>query len=273
MDTFLSKDTKAQVHKDVRPIASDVREFDVVSTGSGLVGATSAGPRIADEGEDTLGRPYDTTDPIDPGDDGYKVSDVVYGPALKSEVFSPVEKVGWTDEARAAAAAARAAHGGRSAADRQALAEPWAGMEHGTAPSIDHAVYSHAESRPKYNGRVNPLAADYHEGGKMLRERLPHMNKANHIAAGDDHARESTHNDRLHAALVNTKLEELKQHGVDPGPLVSGIVSDKFDEGTKTSLRQFATNAGRHGNAAMAHYAAGRLTPDTARFRLHGGHR
>lgn len=61
-DTFLTKDTKQQVHKDVRPITSDCESYEMVSTGSGLVGVTASGPRVADTGKDALGRPYSETE-------------------------------------------------------------------------------------------------------------------------------------------------------------------------------------------------------------------
>lgn len=96
-DTFLSKNTTEQVHKDIRPIASDMLEFPLEQQ------PAARGPRVVDTGEDVLGRPYSDTDPVEPGDDGYDLSGVVYGPASKSQI----EKIGWTDEARAAAALAR----------------------------------------------------------------------------------------------------------------------------------------------------------------------
>lgn len=54
-DTFLTKDTKEQVHKDVKPIASDCETFPLETQ------EQDRGPRVVDEGTDVLGRPYDET--------------------------------------------------------------------------------------------------------------------------------------------------------------------------------------------------------------------
>lgn len=55
-DTFLTKDTKQQVHKDVRPISSDCETFPLEEQ------EQDRGPRVVDTGKDVLGRPYDETE-------------------------------------------------------------------------------------------------------------------------------------------------------------------------------------------------------------------
>ncbi len=137
---------------------------------------------------------------------------------------------------------------------------------HGSeARGIDHPVYNTAQKLRGYNGKQTPLSADYANSGAMLRSRLGEMSSDEHKAAGDEHVRQANSMKAEHASLVNSEMAKLG--GAHPGPLISGIVSDKFSSGAKDRLRDLAVGAGKHTGAAFAHYAASRMHLPTARDR------
>lgn len=69
-------------------------------------------------------------------------------------------------------------------------------------------------------------------------------------------------------------MKDAKGHGSNPRG-GSGVfytrqgvtVSSKFSEPEKEQLRHFAHSSSAYGSAAMAHYAAAGIRPDTARGR------
>lgn len=121
------------------------------------------------------------------------------------------------------------------------------------------AVYTAKERVLEYNVAVSPLTADYNTAGRLLRRRLPQYTKAQHITEGDRHIGAQLYTKALHAEVVAAALADLAQQGVDPGPLISGIVSGNFPDATKDKLRALAHSSNMHGSAAFAHYAAARL--------------
>jgi hypothetical protein len=137
-----------------------------------------------------------------------------------------------------------------------------------TAPPIGHEIYTKREKAAGYNGTTSPIyALDAATGGRMLRKRLPHFTKEDHIKAGDHHSHKS-HNRRAdHEKLSRKAYKDLQDRGVDPGPLISGIGSDKFDTETQDRLRHLIHTAGDHAKAACSHYAAGGLRSGYKRYR------
>lgn len=135
------------------------------------------------------------------------------------------------------------------------------------APGIDHPVYNTPQKPRGYNSPVSPLTADYSTSGSMLRGRLP-MSGDEHRAAGDTHAQMAATMRADHSRLVSDAMSHL--NGADPGPLISGIVSDKFPAGTKDRLRDLAQGASKHTSAAFAHYAAAKMRLGSARSRYQG---
>lgn len=135
-------------------------------------------------------------------------------------------------------------------------------------PGIDHPAYNTAQKVRGWNGPVSPLNADYSTSGSLLRGRMAEMSKDAHKAAGDSHVQQASAMQTEHGNLVNSATAKLG--GRDPGPLISGIVSDKFSEGDKNKLRDLATGASKHTSAAFAHYAASGMRLDTARARREG---
>jgi len=133
---------------------------------------------------------------------------------------------------------------------------------------ITHPIYNTAQKARGYNGKVSPLNADYSTSGSMLRQRMADMSKEDHKSAGDAHITQSQSMRAEHGALVDKAMNKLGMQS--PGPLISGIVSDKFSEGDKNRLRDLAIGAGQHTSAAFAHYAASGMRLPTARDRYQG---
>ena len=134
---------------------------------------------------------------------------------------------------------------------------------------IDNPAYTTAQKVPGYNGKVTPLnALDYNTPGRMLRQRMSDMSKEDHKSAGDAHIAQAMAMNAAHGKLVDSAMGKLGMQS--PGPLISGIVSDKFSEGDKNKLRDLAVGASKHTSAAFAHYAASGMRLPTARTRFEG---
>ena len=134
---------------------------------------------------------------------------------------------------------------------------------------IDNPAYTTSQKVPGYTRPVSPLnALDYNTPGRMLRQRMSDMSKEDHKAAGDAHIASAMQMDAQHRNLVSSAMGKLGMES--PGPLISGIVSDKFSEGDKNKLRDLAHGATNHTSAAFAHYAASGMRLPTARARYQG---
>lgn len=134
---------------------------------------------------------------------------------------------------------------------------------------LNNPAYTTSQKVPGYTRPVSPLnALDYNTPGRMLRQRMSDMSKEDHKAAGDAHIAQAQSMKAEHGKLVDSAMNKLGMQS--PGPLISGIVSDKFSEGTKNRLRDLAIGAGQHTSAAFAHYAASGMRLPTARTRFEG---
>ena len=133
---------------------------------------------------------------------------------------------------------------------------------------IDNPAYNTAQKVRGWNVPVTPLNADYSTSGAMLRQRMSGMSKEDHKSAGDSHIAQAQSMRAEHGALVDKAMNKLGMQS--PGPLISGIVSDKFSEGDKSRLRDLAVGASNHTSAAFAHYAASGIRLPTARARYQG---
>ncbi len=132
---------------------------------------------------------------------------------------------------------------------------------------ITHPIYNTPQKVRGYSNQRTPLNADYNTAGGMLRQRT-NMSKDEHKAAGDAHIAQAMAMDAQHRDLVSSAMNKLGMES--PGPLVSGIVSNKFSEGDKNQLRDLAHGSSAHKDAAFAHYAASGMRLDTARSRYRG---
>lgn len=135
--------------------------------------------------------------------------------------------------------------------------------------NLDSPVYQHKQLWPKYNVAVSPLSAGYLTAGQMLRQRMPEFDKELHIATGKAWVDEAERVEKEYHKHVNRELGFLAASGVDPGPLISGVVSDKFSPRVKEGLRTMARFVGEARSAAMAHFAAAKLRHATALRLLH----
>jgi hypothetical protein len=134
---------------------------------------------------------------------------------------------------------------------------------------INNPAYTTAQKVPGYTRPVSPInALDYNTPGRMLRQRMADMSKEDHKAAGDAHIAQSQAMKAEHGKLVDSAMNKLGMQS--PGPLISGIVSDKFSEGDKNKLRDLAVGSSQHTSAAFAHYAASGMRLPTARTRFEG---
>jgi hypothetical protein len=135
---------------------------------------------------------------------------------------------------------------------------------------ITHPIYNtpiQQRHRTVFGG-TTPLNADYGKSGSILRQRMSDMSKEDHKAAGDAFIKQGIAMDAQHRDLVDKAMGKLGMQS--PGPLISGIVSDKFSEGDKNKLRDLAQGASKSRSAAFAHYAASGMRLDTARGRYQG---
>ena len=135
---------------------------------------------------------------------------------------------------------------------------------------ITHPIYNTPiqQRRRTVFGGTTPLNADYGKSGSILRQRMSDMSKEDHKAAGDAHIAQAQSMNVEHRGLVDSAMNKLGMQS--PGPLISGIVSDKFSEGDKNKLRDLAVGASKHTSAAFAHYAASGMRLNTARGRYQG---
>jgi len=133
---------------------------------------------------------------------------------------------------------------------------------------LNNPAYKTAQKVRGWSRPVTPLNADYGTSGSLLRQRMSDMSKEDHKAAGDAHIQNAMSMNAQHRDLVDKAMGTLGMES--PGPLISGIVSDKFSEGDKNRLRDLAVGASQSTSAAFAHYAASGMRLPTARTRYQG---
>lgn len=117
-------------------------------------------------------------------------------------------------------------------------------------------IYQTRVRWPKYSGDQNVYTLGYNDAGALLRRRLPGWSKADHLREAADLMAERKRVQAEYEKHVDHELHLLDLRGVPRGPLISGIVSDKFADNVKDALRAMAHHIGTLGGAAAAHYAA-----------------
>ena len=130
------------------------------------------------------------------------------------------------------------------------------------------SVYAERVRWPKYNGTVNVYSLDYSGAGRLLRRRLPDWSKEDHLREADALIAERSRLARDYDRHIERELALLNGAGISPGPLISGIVSDKFPTRVKEDLRGMAHAMADMGGAAAAHYAAAGKRSDTFRAAI-----
>ena len=129
------------------------------------------------------------------------------------------------------------------------------------------STYADRVRWPKYSGTQNVYTLGYSDAGKLLKYRVPGWSKDDHFREAKDLIALRKNLQGKYDRLVDRSLHAL---GGDPGPLISGIVSDKFSAHTKRQLRSMATHIGQLGGAAAAHFAAAGKRLDTFRAKIRG---
>jgi hypothetical protein len=126
-------------------------------------------------------------------------------------------------------------------------------MNPSAIPAIDSPIYNEKVRFPKYSVKVSPISAYGSDGVKLLLRRLPGWTKGDHQAAAQHHVNMAAQTYASYQRVLAEAETELKRRGLDAGPLVSGIVSDRFPETVKNQLRAFAWDTTRHKTAAWLH--------------------
>jgi hypothetical protein len=96
---------------------------------------------------------------------------------------------------------------------------------------------------------------DYRKAGAWVRRRFP-LSKQDHLDLANEWLDEAHRLDREYGRHVDRELRLLASRGVDPGPLISGIVSEHFPDRVKDGLRQQVRAFNALRDAAMGHFAA-----------------
>lgn len=118
--------------------------------------------------------------------------------------------------------------------------------------STDDPVYTKRAKVRGYTSSQNVLTLHYFDSGRLLRARLPHFTKLDHLKHADMHFKAM----RWLEDEYNQSAEEaLKMYG-SHGPLISGSIRDHFPGQVKDRFRTMASGIWTHRNVGLAHWAA-----------------
>lgn len=109
---------------------------------------------------------------------------------------------------------------------------------------------------------------DYVKAGRWVRRNFS-LTKEEHVGVANDYLNDAGRLMGEYYRHVNRELGFLRHAGTDPGPLISGVVSDKFPARVKEGLRQQLTEINWLVDAAMGHYAAAGKRIQTYRAEFH----
>lgn len=96
---------------------------------------------------------------------------------------------------------------------------------------------------------------DYLKSGRWVRRHHP-LTKDQHVGVAHDYLNEAGRLMAEYHRHVDRELKLLAGEGVDPGPLISGVISDRFPARVKDGLREQLRAINWLVDAAMGHYAA-----------------
>lgn len=108
------------------------------------------------------------------------------------------------------------------------------------------------EDPPVYQGMPR---TSYNKAGQWVRRHHP-MTKFEHVGTANAMLNEAGRRMDTYYRDVQDGLKELGRRGIDPGPLISGVVSDHFSSTFKDRLRTQLRLINLLVDAAMGHYAA-----------------
>jgi len=121
---------------------------------------------------------------------------------------------------------------------------------------INHPLYNTAQKMPKWNVQVSPVSGDYDTSGKILKQRMKGYSKDDHLAAAKHHLSQGKKAKSLQNKMMQKAYVRLLKNKVDPGPLISGIGSERIEDKTKDRLRKLADISNRSTSAGFAHFKA-----------------
>jgi len=121
---------------------------------------------------------------------------------------------------------------------------------------INHPLYNTAQKMPKWNVQVSPVSGDYDTSGKILKQRMKGYSKDDHLAAAKHHLAQGKKAKSLQNKMMQKAYVRLLKNKVDPGPLISGIGSERIEDKTKDRLRKLADISNRSTSAGFAHFKA-----------------
>lgn len=125
------------------------------------------------------------------------------------------------------------------------------------------------EDPPVYQGMPR---TSYTKAGQWVR-RHHAMTKFEHVGTGNAMLNEAGRRMDNYYRDVQDGLKELGRRGVDPGPLISGVISEHFSSAFKDRLRAQLRLINLLVDAAMGHYAAAgkRVTTYRAEYQRRVG--
>lgn len=118
---------------------------------------------------------------------------------------------------------------------------------------------------PYYEGMPR---TSYTKAGQWVRRHHP-MSKWEHVGTGNAFMNGAGRRMDLYYRDVQDGLKMLGKRGIDPGPLISGVVSDHFSSEFKDRLRAQLKIINALTDAAMGHYAAAQKRVETFRAEYH----
>lgn len=108
----------------------------------------------------------------------------------------------------------------------------------------------------------------YLKAGQWVRRRMD-MTKWEHVAQADHYLKQASRLKDDYYRDVQDGLKMLASRGIDPGPLISGVVSGNFSDSFKDRLRSRLRHMNDLVDAAMGHYAAARKRIGTYQAAYH----
>lgn len=130
------------------------------------------------------------------------------------------------------------------------------------------STYAERTKWPKYNGTVNVYSLGYSDSGRLLKRRLPTWSKDDHLHEAEALLAGAERQEDTYRKHIDREMKILDGEGISPGPLISGIISDKFPARVKDDLRRLAHHISQMRGAAAAHFAAAGKRIDTFRSWL-----
>ena len=132
------------------------------------------------------------------------------------------------------------------------------------------STYADRVRWPKYSGTQNVYTLGYNDSGRLLKRRLPTWTKDDHLHEAESLLAGADRQEDAYRKHIDREMKILDGEGISPGPLISGIVSDKFPARVKDDLRRLAHHISQMRGAAAAHFAAAGKRLDTFRAKIRG---